>query len=80
MTQLLSLSDQELVAEFREAYRDGADFLEIRSRRQDVGIAKCERGIKLGYLRKTVVLIDSQETHWRYYWTDKSNREFRRSA
>jgi hypothetical protein len=49
----------------------------IYSRRQDIGIQKCERGVELGYLRFEEHVVDDQETHWRYYWTDKAKQEFR---
>lgn len=70
------MTDQELIADFKNAYRSGCDFLVIYSRKQDIGIAKCERGVELGYLRFEEVEIDEQETHWRYYWTAKAKRDF----
>ena len=65
-------TDDELLSEFRNLrWLQVVPFLVIYSRRQDIGIMKCERGVDLGYLRKEEIEIDDQETHWRYYFTDK---------
>lgn len=69
-------TDDDLIRNFEEAFRGGCDFLVIYSRKQDVGIQKCERGVELGLLRFKEVVIDDQETHWRYYWTDKAKELF----
>jgi hypothetical protein len=63
------MNDEELIAGFRRAF-PGCPFLVIYSLRQDIGIQKCERGVELGYLRFEEHVVDDQETHWRYYWTD----------
>lgn len=60
----------------KEAFKTGCDYLVIFSRRQDIGIRRCELGVEKGYLKFVEVEIDDQETHWRYYWTDKARREF----
>jgi hypothetical protein len=70
------MNDQELINGFRDAFKSGAPFLVIYSRRQDIGIQKCERGVELGYLRFEEHVVDDQETHWRYYWTDKAKQEW----
>jgi hypothetical protein len=70
------MSDQDLLEQFRQAFKSGTPFLVIYSRRQDIGIQKCERGVELGYLRFEEFPVDSQETHWRYYWTDKAKHEW----
>lgn len=66
------LSDETIIASLKEAYKSGCHYLTIYSRRQDIGIAKCERGVELGLLEFYEKEIDDQETHWRYYWTDKA--------
>ena len=70
------LTDEQLEGNLREAYMDRVPYLVITSRRQNVGIAKCERGVELGLLRFVEHKIDSQETHWRYYWTDAAKAKW----
>lgn len=71
------MDDFDLIEDLKEAFKSGCDYLVIYSRRQDVGIKKCERGVELGLLSFKEVEIDSQETHWRYYWTDKAKEVFK---
>lgn len=71
-----AISDHDLIVGLGIACRSGSPFLVIYSRRQDIGIQKCERGVELGYLRFEEHVVDDQETHWRYYWTDKAREEF----
>lgn len=66
--------DTTLIENLKESFDSGCDFLVIYSRNQDIGIAKCERGVQLGLLRFEEKEIDYQETHWRYYWTDKARK------
>ena len=66
----------EVLGDLKDAYRSGAPYLVIYSRRQDIGIQKCEYGVEAGYLRFEEVPIDDQETHWRYHWTDKAREEW----
>jgi hypothetical protein len=70
------MTDVELIEDFRKAFNSGCDYLVIYSRRQDIGINKCERGVELGLLRFKEHVVDSQETHWRYYWTDEARKLF----
>lgn len=70
------MSDEQIIAGLKSAFDSGCPFLLIYSRRQDIGIQKCERGVDLGYLRFEKHEVDSQETHWRYYWTDKAKKEW----
>jgi hypothetical protein len=70
------MSDDNLIANFKRVFQQGATYLAIYSRRQDVGIQNCERGVELGYLNHSERVIDDQETHWVYHWTDKAKREF----
>lgn len=70
------MSDAELIADLKTAYESCCAFLVIYSRRQDIGIQKCERGVEMGYLRCEEHVVDDQETHWRYYWTAKAHQEF----
>lgn len=66
------MTDEELINNLRDAFNSGCEFLVIYSRRQDIGIQKCERGVKLGLLRFKEHQVNSQETHWRYYWSDEA--------
>lgn len=66
------LTEAEIRYSLREAYQGGAKTLTIYSRRQDIGIVKCEWGLAHGFLTKEVREIDEQETHWVYSWTDKA--------
>lgn len=67
------MTDEEIIADFKDAFSDPkCKYLLITSRRQDIGIMKCERGVAMGLLRFQEVQVGSQETHWRYYPTDKA--------
>ena len=70
------MSDEQIIDNLKAAFRSGCDFLQIHSRRQDIGSVKCNRGVELGYLRFEERVIHDQETHWRYYWTDKATEEW----
>ena len=70
------MKDSELFLNLKDAFMSGCPFLVIYSRRQGIGIQKCERGVQLGLLRFVEHVVDSQETHWRYYWTDKAIEMF----
>lgn len=65
------VDDELLIEEFRRLRKQGVPYLLIYSRRQDIGIMKCERGVQLGWLIRQELQIDEQETHWRYYFTDE---------
>lgn len=69
------LTDTEIYESLRNAYQEGYTVLTIFSRRQDIGIQKCEWGVEQGYLTKEVIEINDQETHWRYRFTEKAKRE-----
>lgn len=71
------MSEAEIKASLQEAFQSGAPCLTIYSRRQDIGIMKCEWGVSNGYLRFEEHVIDDQETHWVYYWTPKAKKEWK---
>ncbi len=71
------LSDQDIQAALQKAIKTGCDYLEIVSRRQDIGIQKCEWGVARGYLTKEVIEPDDQSTIWRYRWTEKARAEWK---
>lgn len=70
------MTEAEIEGKLKEAFRSGAACLTIYSRRQDIGIMKCEWGVKHGYLRFEERQIDEQETHWVYHWTSKAKKEW----
>lgn len=70
------LNDQLIEASLREAFQDGAPCLVIYSKRQDIGIQKCEWGVAHGYLTFQENVIGDQETHWQYNWTSKARRKW----
>lgn len=74
------LTDNEIIQSLQDAFNSGCEYLKIFSRRQDIGIQKCERGVQLGILRFVEVEIDDQETHWHYYWTHKAAEILREKA
>lgn len=41
------MSDQQIISDLQSAFASGCEFLVIYSRRQDIGIQKCERGERL---------------------------------
>lgn len=75
-----NMTDEALKEDLREAFNSGCPFLVIYSRRQDVGIQKCERGVELGLLRFQEYDVSDQETHWRYYWTDNAKKLWQKSV
>lgn len=76
MLQADTLTDAEIFRSLRDTYRGGYSCLTIFSRRQDIGIQKCEWGVEHGYLTREVVEINEQETHWRYKFTAKAKEEW----
>jgi hypothetical protein len=68
----MELTDEQIESSLKEAFRSGAPCLEIYSRRQDIGIRKCNWGVKHAYLTFEELTPDAQSTIWRYRWTEKA--------
>lgn len=74
------MDDLELIKSLRKDYDSGVRFFPVYSRREDdPAVSRCERGVALDLLYFADYTEDGEQ-HWRYFWTDKARRAWRKYA
>lgn len=71
-------TEEEWGLSLRRAFVDGgADYIVIYSRRQVFLLNAAEYGVRMGWLYRVEVELDSQSTEWRYRLTDAGKEQVR---